>query len=273
MGLPGERLFAVEPLGAEPAVALLVDRVQGHRAGWEPTAEERDCLVAIARRLDGLPLALELAAARIRALPPSALLRRLDRQLDMLASTNRELPPRQRTMRGAIQSSYDMLADDDRALFAAISVFTSPAPLGLIVPVVESDELEVIDGISRLVDASLVQLRDDQHEPRYRLLEPIRQFAAERLEDAGDRDSLRSRLVTHLATEAESAHAAGLDMLARFGHEIDTLRQALDYAAELGDWERGLALADAVVRPVFRPMRATVQLRPWIGQVERERHY
>jgi predicted ATPase/class 3 adenylate cyclase len=269
VGLPGERLFAVEPLSSEPAVALLIDRVQGHRAGWEPTAEDRVCLVAIARRLDGLPLALELAAGRIRALPLSALLRRLDRQLDMLSSANRELPSRQRTMRGAIQWSYDMLVDDDRALFASISVFTSPASLGMIAAVVERDELEVLDGISRLIDASLVQLGDDSDEPRYRLLEPIRQFAAERLEDAGERDSLQRRVVIHLATEAESARAAGLDMLALFRCEIDTLRQALDYAAELGEWERGLALADAVMRPVFVPMRAPAQLRPWIARVER----
>ena len=104
------------------------------------------------------------------------------------------------------------------------------------------------------------------------MLEPIRQFAAERLDEAGDGDAVRRKLVLHLSTETEAAQAAGADMLAIYGPYRDILTQALEYAADLGEWERGLVLADAVVRPVFVPARGTAQLRPWVARAESESH-
>ena len=271
LGASGERVFSVAPLDADDALSLLVERVRAHRVGFAPTAEENEFLRAIARRLDGLPLALELAAARLRALPPAALLRRLDRQLDLLTSESADLPPRQRTMRGAIQWSHDMLSGQDQALFASLAVFRSPAALSTVAALNQADEIQTLDGLTRLIDASLVRPGVAHTEPRYWMLEPIRQFAAERLHECGLDEILCRRLLSDLAEAASRAWADDADVFALFADEVDTVLNALEDAVALDEWNLGLTLADVVTRTVLVPMGVQTQLARWVDQAEQHR--
>jgi predicted ATPase/class 3 adenylate cyclase len=179
LGMAGEQLYPVEPLEQGASVDLLIDRARLLLPNFDVSAAE-PALRQVARRLDGLPLALELAAARLRSLPVDALLERLDRQLDLLADTGRGAVGRHQTMRNALQWSYDLVEPIDRELFAALSVFAGPARLEAVAYVAGAGEVAALDGLTRLIDASLVRLGDSP-EPRYWMLEPVRQFAAELL--------------------------------------------------------------------------------------------
>ncbi len=176
------------------AVALFLERARAVMPSFGLTDENLAAVVEICYRLDGLPLAIELAAARVKLLSPAAMLGRLEHRLSLLGGGSRDLPARQQTLRGAIGWSYDLLDAPDRELFACFSVFVGAVDLESVEAVCAAPDMDILDGLSSLVDKSLVRRRDAADgQTRYRMLETIREYAAERLEEEGRTGELRSR--------------------------------------------------------------------------------
>lgn len=230
-------------LGAYDAVRLFVARAEDARAGFELTDENAPVVAEICARLDGLPLAIELAAARTRILSPQAILARLGSRLTLLTGGDRDAPDRQRTLRGAIEWSYDLLDADERRLFARLAVFAGGATPEAVEAVCAGDddtgpgpEPDALDGLTSLTDNSL--LRQDEQpdgEPRFNLLETIREYAAERLAGTGEGEALRRRHAAYYLALAERAAArltgAEQEMwLAVLEREHDNIRGVLQWA-------------------------------------------
>jgi predicted ATPase/DNA-binding CsgD family transcriptional regulator len=202
-----ERTSAVEH-GESAAVRLFIARAQAVRPDFTLTDENVQVVNEICRRLDGLPLAIELAAARVKMLPPAALLARLERRLPLLTGGGRDLPQRQQTMRDAIAWSYDLLSPPERRLFRRLGVFVGGFTLDAAEAVGgEPDEdLDGFDGVMSLLDKSLIQLANGTtSEPRYFPLETVREFALERLEESGEEGTIRERHARWCLTLAEAA--------------------------------------------------------------------
>ena len=199
-----------------------------------------------------IPLALELAAARLRSIPAAGLRARLDRQLDVLKTTQEDVPERQRTIRAAIRWSYDLLSEDDRLLLAQLSVFAGPATLDAIGQVGELDDLDAFDAVSRLVEASLLRLRG-QDEPRYAMLEPVRQFSAAELESRGEVAAAQARMIRWCAARTEGFLTDGVfdgaGAEAFVSREIPNLMRLPSYAAATG-------LAEDVLTVLFNAANA-----------------
>ena len=176
-----------------------MERAEASQPDFTLTAENAAAVAAICRRLDGLPLAIELAAARVKVLPPQALLARLEHRLPLLTGGGRDLPARQRTMRDAIAWSYDLLSPEEQALFRRLAVFAGGFTLDAAEAVAAPDgSLAVLDGVVALVEQSLVrQMPGTDDEPRYRMLETVREFGLERLTSSGDEDEARQRHAEH----------------------------------------------------------------------------
>jgi predicted ATPase/class 3 adenylate cyclase len=184
-GRAENRLLLVEALPEYESVALFVQRARLVKPDFELTGENALAVAEICYRLDGLPLAIELSAARIRILSPQAMLDRLQSRFKLLTGGGRDLPARQQTLRGAIEWSYDLLRPGEQLLFRRLSVFAGGATLEAIEAVCNADgalELDVLDGVASLVDKSLV--RQEQTEPRFGMLETIREFAMELLHNS-----------------------------------------------------------------------------------------
>ncbi|HZT92477.1 MAG TPA: tetratricopeptide repeat protein [Gaiellaceae bacterium] len=214
--------YPLDPLPEDAAVELFLERAQAMRRETPPTAEVRE----ICRRLDGLPLALELAAARLKLLTPAALLERLDSRLPLLTRGPADAPERQRTLEATIAWSYDLLDADARRVFTRLSVFAGTFD----VEAAEHVANAALDDVATLVDASLVRPRGDG---RFLLLETIREFARQRM-DADDARRLARRHAEHYlqVAEASAAHLTGADAaawLARLDRDYGNLRAALDY--------------------------------------------
>ena len=233
-----ERLPSLEVLAQSDAVKLFIERARAVKPDFMVTAENAAAVAEIVFRLDGLPLAIELAAARIKLLTPQAMLPRLKQGLDLLASTARDRTDRQRTLRGAIAWSYDLLNDGMKRLFARAAVFVAGAQLeqleAVCGPAAEIGR-EVLDGVSELVDQSLMRQSELDGEPRFRMLVTIRDFALEKLEASGEHDELRQRHCVAYIKVAERAEPEfqGKDRkrwldLAEAEH--DNFRAALEYA-------------------------------------------
>ncbi len=250
LGVPDTRhMPSLDDLARFDAVALFVDRARAARAGFELTSDNAAAVAAICARLDGLPLALELAAARTRLFAPDALLRRLDRRLAVLTGGGRDLSARQQTMRGAIDWSHELLDPDERVLFRRLSVFPGGATIEIAAAVCDPDAtlgVDVADGLASLADKSLVRIDEDARgEPRFRMLETIREYASGRLAESEDAEVVPRRHAVEFArlvADAESRivtddQAAWLERLDR---ELDNLRAALGWAA---DHDMALALA------------------------------
>ena len=224
LGLRGEHVLHLAPLplpasGAEatvegvagsPAVQLLVARARQVRPGFRLTSANAEAVAALCRLLDGIPLALELAAAQLRVLSPSTLLTRLRQQLGRsldLSADLADLPSRQRTLRATLDWSYGLLDEAQRTLLARLSVFSGRWTLDAAEAVgVTGGDLDVEETLSALVAESLVVLDDsDAEQLRFRLLSAVRSFAAERLLERGERDATLDRLTDHLVRFAESA--------------------------------------------------------------------
>jgi predicted ATPase len=188
---------------APEAVRLFVERAQAVREDFALTAENATTVAQICHRLDGLPLAIELAAARIKILPPTALLARLDRRLPMLTGGGRDAPARQRTMRDAIAWSYDLLSSDEQTLFRRLAVFVGGCTLKAAEAVANSTgdlEIDPIEGIASLVDNSLLREETIRNgEPRFLMLETVREFALEQLELAGERRTIPGTAELHFS--------------------------------------------------------------------------
>jgi predicted ATPase/class 3 adenylate cyclase len=270
LSLRGEHEYAVPPL--EPpdpdrlpdlstlvrveAVRLFTDRAVAATPRFRLTEENAPAVAGITARLDGLPLAIELAATRTKVLSPQQILPRLDRRLAVLTSGVRTLPERQRTLRGAIAWSHDLLDPGERRLFARLSIFNGGWTLESAEAVCEPEELglDLLDGLSSLVDQSLVRRADpDGKEPRFSMLETIREYGLEQLRGGEDFEAVRRRHGEHflgLALEAES-HLTGEDQgewLDRCDREHPNIRAALRWAIDGGVAERAQLSAAALWR-------------------------
>jgi predicted ATPase/class 3 adenylate cyclase len=256
------------------AVALFVDRARAVKPNFQLTDATAPAVAGITARLDGLPLAIELAASRVRILTPKAILSRLDPRLPLLAASPRGRPERQRTMRGAIEWSYDLLEESERRLFSRLSVFPGGCSLQAAQAVCDPGDLgiAILDGLDALVQKSLVrQLETSDEELRFGMLETILEYAEERLREEFDGDATLRRLAEFLLTFAEEAetHVTMEDQvpwLDRCEREGPNLRLAIQWAVEAGEAEIGLRTASALWRfwqqrgPLWEGRRALDQL-------------
>ena len=271
LGLYGEREYPVPPLTLpDPkrlpslvrltqygAVRLFIERAQDARPDFSVTNENAPAVAEICARLDGLPLAIELAAARIKVLPPQKMLDRLSDRLKLLAGGSRDLPERQRTLRATMEWSHALLEEGEKVHFARLSVFAGGRTLEAIEAVCDAEgdlPVDVLDGVESLVDKSL--LREEEGpggEPRFVMLETVHEYAREKLEESGEAEELR-KLHAHyflaLAEEAEPELKGPrqYEWIERLEAEYDNMRAAFSWFLEDGDIELGLRLAAALRR-------------------------
>ena len=253
MRLQGEHEFLVQPLKLpaaalddSPALELFVTRAQQTVGNFDLEGQNRATLVDICRRLDGLPLALELAAARLRALSPDELLVRLDEPLSVLTGGPRDAPSRQQTMRATIQWSFDLLDSSEQRLFCQLSVFAGGGTLEAIEAVAATDS--TLEDLISLVEKGLVRREESPSgEARCSMLEPVRQFALERLTSDGELEVVRQRHAEYYASnlgglrqriDGPNAHVE----MARTDRELDNIRAALDWLREFGPVDTGLQI-------------------------------
>jgi predicted ATPase/DNA-binding CsgD family transcriptional regulator len=230
-----------ESLAACESVRLFAERAVAAVPGFTVTEQNAPVIAEIARRLDGLPLAIELAAARIKLLPPEAILPRLEHSLGLLTGGSRDLPDRQQTLRGTIAWSHDLLSDGTRRLLAACSAFAGGASLEGIETVcgpVMDPGLRVLDGVAELVDQSLLrQVRGSAPSPRYAMLETVREYAAERLDHLAGADRVRAAHAAFFLVLVETGRprTGGLatkEWLERVEVEHNNIRAALAWHRE-----------------------------------------
>jgi predicted ATPase/DNA-binding XRE family transcriptional regulator len=230
---------------ASDAVRLFIARAQAVKADFALTAENAAVVAAICRRLDGLPLAIELAAARVKVLPPRALLTRLEQRLPLLTGGGRDLPARQQTMRATIAWSHDLLTPEEQVLFRRLAVFAGGFSLDAAVAVsgdVNPVALDPLEGIASLVDKSVLRhAPGTDEEPRFVMLETVREFALEQLAASSEEATVRGRHATWCLALAEAA-APGLHYgqaeaawLAGLDAELDNVRTALAWLDQTGD--------------------------------------
>jgi predicted ATPase/class 3 adenylate cyclase len=250
----------VEELVQYGAIRLFIERARAVKLDFELTDDNASSIVEICRRLDGLPLAIELAAARIRLLAPQAMLARLESRLKLLVGGARDLPARQQTLSAAIDWSYDLLNDGEKQLFRRLAVFQGGRTLEAIELVCSADnslQIDVLDGIESLVSKSLLRQREaDGEEQRFLMLETIHEYARQRLNESGETENLQNEHLSYYLRLAEQAEpelrgpeqGAWLD---RLEAEHDNFRVALRWAHETDQHETGLRLAGALWRLWF----------------------
>ena len=251
---PAGNRQAPEELGRYEGIRLFMQRAQAANSQFTITTESVPAVIELCRQLDGLPLAIELAAARANVLPAEAMVARLGNRFGLLTGGARDLPDRQRTLRATLDWSYDLLSDPERLLFARLAVFAGGWTLEAAGAVCDiGNEVEALEHMSALVDKSLVQQRAiDGHEPRFAMLETVREYALERLEQSGELGRLRRRHAAYflqLAEEEERASQGPLQRawLDRLETEHDNLRAALSWSlTSQGDTDMGLQLAGAL---------------------------
>jgi predicted ATPase len=252
-----DHLPPAERLAQYAAVALFVERAQAARPDFAVTAANAPAIAGICARLDGLPLALELAATRVKLLPPDALLVRLSSQLQLLTGGARDLEERQRTMRAAIAWSADLLTPEERVLFRRLAVFVGGCTLEAAEAVCGTLagatplELDLLDGLGALVDQSLVQQREEEGEPRFSMLHVIREYALGQLAASGEAVALQQAHLAYylgVVEGREFSHfgQAAAVWLTRLEREHDNFRSALAWSQEQGDVEQGLRLASSL---------------------------
>lgn len=270
---PVGRATSVQELGCNEAVALFRERARAVLPHFDLDGENAPAIAATCRHLDGLPLAIELAAARIRVLPPEAILGRLDARLRLLTGGARDVPRRQQTLRNTIEWSYELLNDDERALFARLGVFAGGCQLDAVEALCADAgaEDQVLEWLDSLVSQSLVQFRQAPGEvPRFTMLETIHAFARELLQSSGQAAGLRSAHARHYLCLAESAapHLVGgeqLQWVSRLSGEQDNLRAALDWAVGTdGDGSVALRLAGALW-PFWEMAGLLQEGQRWLG--------
>ena len=265
--LSGEHEFPVPPLPVPPAgvgrdpadlqryasVSLFVERAHAVAPGFELTDENAGAVAEICRRLDGLPLAIELAAARVRLLPPQALASRLDQRFSVLTGGARDLPERQRTLKNTLDWSFGLLSAGEQALFARLGVFAGPFSLPAAEAVCVPDEGQasgpgqLMETLGSLVDSSLVRAETGGGEPRFSLLETIRDYALDRLGERGDWVPAHDRHAAYFQALAEpsGAELAGpgrLPWLGRLETEHDNLSAAMSWLVDQGHLDQATHL-------------------------------
>ena len=246
----GEALPPLHMLAAMPAIALFVARAQAMRPEFALTSENAADVAAICQRLDGLPLALELAAARIRLLPPRALLARLERRLPTLTGGARDLPERQRSLSATLTWSYDLLPTTEKSMFQRFSIFAGGATLDAVEEVCCFDsQMDVLESLAALMDHSLLRQQDGgSGEPRFGMLETIREYALEQLAASDEQEAIERAHARHYLALAEAAEFAlrGRDQVQWMGRleaDINNLRAALRWAQSHDAQDVGLRLA------------------------------
>ena len=248
------QLPPLEALHQYAAVTLFIQRARAVKPDFQVTNANAPAVAEICARLDGLPLALELAAARVKLFPPQALLSRLDQRLKTLTGGARDVPARHQTLRSTIDWSYQLLAADEQALFARLGVFAGGCTVEAaeaVCPGTGDFQGNVIDGLAALVDQSLVRQQEGvAGEPRFMMLETIREYALERLEARGEAAVRRAHAAYYLQlAEVAEPKLVGREQrvwLDRLEHEIDNLRAALVWARTAGAVETAFRLSTAL---------------------------
>lgn len=273
----GEHEFPVAPLAQDAAMDLFVQRASALWPGFALAAENAQEVREICARLDHLPLAIELAAARIKVLSAGAILDKLQRPLQLLTAGPLDLPERQQTLRNAIAWSYSLLTGPEQRLFRRLSVFAGGCTLDGAEAVCDTAmdlEIGVIDGLSSLVDQNLVQATDrGTGETRFSMLQTIREFAAEMLVQSGEQPLTRRSHAAYCLVIAEEGNPdlnpeQRSQWLTHCDHEIDNFRLALDWTQEVQEQEWGLRLGVALFR--FWDMREHLaEGRAWLEAVLR----
>ena len=276
LSLPDEDLISVETLLESEAGSLFIQRAQMTRPHFQVNHTSAPAVAEICARLDGLPLAIELAAVRCKLLTPQALLERLDRDsspLGALAEGVRDAPLRQRTLRDSIEWSYNLLDEDEKTLFARLAVFRGGRSLEAIEAVCgEGLSTDVFDGLTSLVDKNLVQQKETvDGEPRFVLLEMIHEYARERLGASGEASAVRRRHAEYFVALAERAEPemrlSGFDYWCqRFELELDNIRAVLEWSLNDGDVTLGVRLAGALSQ-FWYGKAPVVEGDHWIGQL------
>jgi predicted ATPase/DNA-binding SARP family transcriptional activator len=248
-----EREFPVPPLAEDEAAELFVARAQAANPDFALSEKNAAAVAELCARLDGLPLAIELAAARTKLLPPAALLSRLGNRLELLTGGRRDAPQHQQTLRMTLDWSFDLLEPQVQRLFTRLGVFAGGCTLAS-AEVVCGDDGSVLEGLAALVDESLVRQRETPAgEPRFSMLEIVREYALERLSASGEAEATRRRHLEHFVSFAEEAEPKLADRdqiawFARVAEEHDNVRAALAYALETEDSSSALRLVVGVRR-------------------------
>ena len=284
LGINGETTWRVPSLSLPPkpppppesldqyeAVGLFVERATAANTNFRLTPQNATAVMEICARLDGIPLAIELAAARVRMLSVDQIASRLDDRFRLLTGGSRAALPRQRTLRALVDWSYGLLQETERMLFRRLSIFAGGWTLEAAETICGGDGLpsyDVLDLLMQLVDKSLVIADEQAGQERYRTLETIREYARERLAEAGETRAVQERHHDWFMGLAEQAAPEGYDTqgLASAGHEYDNLRAALRWAIDSGESERALRLAGGLwsfwsVRGLYTEGRA------WLREV------
>jgi predicted ATPase/class 3 adenylate cyclase len=239
----GERSLAAESISHYEAVKLFIARAVAVRPDFAVTNENAPAVAGICARLHGMPLAIELAAARVKLLQPDAILQRLEHQLNLLASGSRDVPERQQTLRGAIAWSHDLLSEGERRLFARLAVFVGGCDYATAERVCGPPEqvgVDILDGLMSLADQSLVKSEDVDGVTRFRQLDTIREFAGECLAADGGQTEIEARHTAAFLELAEEAQPqlSGSDQrawLGRLERDHDNIRAVLERATAAAD--------------------------------------
>ena len=275
LALPPRRSSLAETLAA-PAVALFVERVHAVKPDFEVTEANADTVARICAALDGVPLAIELAAARMRVLTPSSMLERLDRRLPLLVGGVRDLPERQQTLRSTIEWSTDLLDIDEKHLLATLGVFDGGFTLEAAETVAAGRIADTLTSLAVLVDNSLVREQDRGDRSYFTMLATVREYALEQLEAAGTLDDTLER---HAAYYVELGRRIELDLegdqqrelVAELAGDKDNLRSAVRYLLARSDWDRAAEFAWTLY--IFWWVGGLLgEVRGWMDEVLASRH-
>lgn len=255
MSMPGHNIpLQADDLLQYETVALFVERAMEVLPGFALTHENTRAVAEICRRVEGLPLAIELAAARVKVLQPEAIASRLDRRLKLLVGGRIDLPPHQRALESAIAWSYNLLSDEEKALFRGLSVFSGGCSLESVEAVLGTLSSNILDCISSLVNKSLlVRLEEPDSEPRFSMLETLREYADARLVAQGEAETVQHLHANHFMQMAQDSQsqlwsADQREWLERLDLEHDNMRAALRWAYKTGHDNIALDLTNGLAR-------------------------
>jgi predicted ATPase/DNA-binding CsgD family transcriptional regulator len=272
LSVPDSRVRpSAEQLSAYAATCLFIERATAARPDFRVTDQNAPAIIEVCRRLDGIPLALELAATRVRLLSVEQLAARLHDRFQLLAGGRRTAPPRQQTLRATLDWSYALLQEPERRLFNRLAVFAGGWTVEAAEAICAGPELEpaaVLELLGRLVDQSLVVAEEQAGRVRYWLLETMRQYAAEKLEAVGETVALRQRHRDWFLAEARRSPFELFDPLhvAWLAEELDNLRAALRWSIQRGEVEAGLRLAQAT-SAFWHQRGAYSEGRMWLAEL------
>ena len=268
LGARGEQVVPLPSLNPQSSVRLFAERAVAVDASFTLDETDRHLVGHLCRRLDGIPLAIELAAARVRMFSPAELAERLDQRFRLLTG-GRDAVERHQTLRAAIDWSYDMLPEAERAVFDRLSVFRGGCTLAAAQAICsgeDTDQIEVVDVLSSLIDKSLLVSDRSRHATRYRQLETVRQYAEERLLASGDAEAIRERHARYFVafTRAAGKGLWSSDEMAwvqRVEADLDNIRAAVSWAVATAETDLAMRIVAALVtQAVERPAWATASI-------------